>query len=184
MRIIAGALKRREILVPPGRTVRPTTDRTREAMFNLVEHRLDLEDADVLDLFAGSGSLAFEALSRGARSAVLVERDRAAMRTLRDNARRLGLEDACMTVQSDVALWLSRFSGGGFDLILADPPYDYADLASLPARAIRRLNPGGLFVLEHDQGISFESSVGYVLARAYGRTTLTLFDTATGDEAG
>lgn len=184
MRIIAGSLKRREILVPAGRVVRPTTDRTREALFHLVEHRIDLEDCDVLDLFAGSGSLAFEALSRGARSAVLVERDRSALRTLRENARRLGLDDACVVVQSDVGSWLGRFGGRGFDLILADPPYDFPDLAALPARALRLLSPGGLFVLEHDQGTSFESSAGFVLSRSYGRTTLTLFETAAGDEVG
>lgn len=175
MRIIGGFLKRREISVPSGLVVRPTTDRTREAIFNVVEHRLDLDDSDVLDLFAGSGSLGFEAVSRGARSVVLVDKDRQAIRTLRDNARKLDIEDTCSIVQADAGHWLDRFGGPGFDLILADPPYDYPDLATLPARAIRHLHPDGLLVLEHDLRISFEASRHLILSRAYGRTTVSVF---------
>jgi 16S rRNA (guanine(966)-N(2))-methyltransferase RsmD len=183
MRIIGGFLKRREIVVPPGRIVRPTTDRTREAIFNLVEHRIDLEESDVLDLFAGSGSLGFEAVSRGARSVVLVERERQAVRCLRDNARKLDIEDACSIVQADAGHWLDRFGGPGFDLILADPPYDYPDLTALPARAIRHLHGDGLLVLEHDLRVSFDASSHLILSRAYGRTTVSVFGSpGTGDQ--
>lgn len=175
MRIIAGTLKRRAIKVPKNDRVRPTTDRTREAMFNLIAHRLDLEDIDALDLFAGSGALGFEAISRGARSVVFVERDRDAMRTLRDNARHFEVEDACSLVQADAGVWLDRFGGPPFDLILADPPYDYPDLARLPEKVARHLHPEGLFLLEHDRRISFDGSEGLIQSRVYGRTTVSIF---------
>ena len=175
MRIIAGTLKRRAIAAPKKGPVRPTTDRTREAMFNVITNRIDLEDVDVLDLFAGSGALGFEAISRGARSVVFVERDRSAMRTLLDNARHFDVEDACSLVQADAGVWLDRFGGPPFDLILADPPYDYPDMARLPEKVARHLHPEGLFLLEHDRRVSFDGSEHLIQSRAYGRTTVSVF---------
>lgn len=128
-RIVAGSAGGRRIDVPPGRGTRPTSDRAREAMFSAVQAVLPLDGAAVLDLYAGSGAVGFEALSRGAAHAVLVESDPKAVRTLRANASALTLPGA--------EIWsgpVERFAASPatrqFDLVFADPPY------ALPAEAL------------------------------------------------
>jgi len=175
MRIIAGSLKRRSISIPRGLDIRPTTDRTREALFSLVEARLDLEDAHVLDLFAGSGALGFEAVSRGARTVEFVENDRRAARALRDNAAALGVDDRATVFEADALGFLRRYAGEAWDCIFADPPYHMAEIADLPGLALPHVASGGLFVLEHDRRIRFESDAALITSRSYGRSTVSLF---------
>jgi 16S rRNA (guanine966-N2)-methyltransferase len=175
MRIIAGSLKRRTITVPRGLDVRPTSDRTREAIFSLVEARLELEDAVVLDLFSGSGALGFEALSRGARSAEFVERDRRAARGIRDAAERLEVDADATVIQADAVAFLRRYSGEPYDCIFADPPYGMEGVAALPGLALPHVVKGGLFVLEHDRSFRFEDEPGLLTTRSYGRSTVSLF---------
>lgn len=128
MRIIAGEFKGRTIESPSERTTRPTTDRVRESIFSAVYSRLpELDETDVLDAFAGSGALGIEALSRGARSCVFVERDRSALEVLEGNLRKLGLSSPCARVVNADAFDSRRFlrSQGArpFGLVLLDPPY-------------------------------------------------------------
>jgi len=127
-RIVAGSAGGRHIDVPPGKNTRPTSDRAREAMFSAVQAALDLEGASVLDLYAGSGAVGFEALSRGAAHALLVESDPKALRTLRANAATLTLPGA--------EIWsgpVERFAASPatrtFDLVFADPPYALSSAA-------------------------------------------------------
>lgn len=132
VRIVAGALGGRRIRVPDAAGLRPTPERTRETLFNWLQGRL--AGARVLDLFAGSGILGFEALSRGAAVAVLVERDPAVAAMLRTTAGELGLENARI-VRGDALVWLERADPDArFELVLIDPPFD-ADLAT-PALAL------------------------------------------------
>lgn len=124
MRVVAGTARGRRLAVPAGSTTRPTSDRTREAVFGRLDAWGAVVDADVLDLFCGSGALGLEALSRGARRAVGVEADRAAARVATSNASSLGLN--LQVVQDRVVRWL-RTPGAAaqrFDLVLLDPPYD------------------------------------------------------------
>jgi 16S rRNA (guanine966-N2)-methyltransferase len=121
-RIIAGSARGRRLLVPPGRDTRPTSDRVREALFSRLEHEGVLDDAHVLDLYAGSGALGLEALSRGARSAVLVESDRATAALVRRYVEAVGLVGASV-LAAPVARVLSRPADQPADLVLADPPY-------------------------------------------------------------
>jgi 16S rRNA (guanine966-N2)-methyltransferase len=121
-RIIAGSARGRRLQVPPGRDTRPTSDRVREALFSRLEHGGVLDGAHVLDLYAGSGALGLEALSRGARSAVLVESDRATAALVRRNVQALGL-DGARVLAAPVATALARQSEEPADLVLADPPY-------------------------------------------------------------
>lgn len=110
-------------MAPEGVTTRPTTDRVREALFNsLAAHGL-VEDAVVVDLYAGSGALGIEALSRGAARCTFVERDRAALKALRDNIAALKIADRCTVVTSDVFAWVP--AARGFDIALVDPPYAF-----------------------------------------------------------
>ena len=175
LRIISGYLRRRAIKAPKGLITRPTTDRVRESIFNLLFSRLDLEDIHVLDLFAGTGSLGYEAISRGALSATFVEANGKVLKCCRENAELLDVEEACSFYQSNVADFLRAFRGPGFDLILADPPYDLEGLETLPERTKPLLNDNGIFVLEHDQRHSFIDHPELDTSRAYGRTTVSVF---------
>lgn len=123
--MIAGSERGHRLLVPIGDLVRPTSDRVKEAVFSALDSRSLVTDACVLDLWAGSGALAVEALSRGAKRAVLVEREVRAVEAIRANLDACGFADRCRVVRSDVA----RFTAGGppnevpFGLVFADPPY-------------------------------------------------------------
>ncbi len=173
MRIVGGRLRGQRLRAPTGAT-RPTTDRTREAIFNLAHSRIDLADARVLDLFAGSGALGLEALSRGAASAVFVEQRGAALATLRANAEALGLAAQC-TVRRAEALRFLRRDEALYDLVLADPPYALDALDRLPDLALPRLAPGGLLVLEHGADRDFGGHEALETSRRYGQTVVSLF---------
>ena len=175
MRIIAGRFRRRQLKAPRGFQTRPSTDRTREALFNLVVSRMDLEDASVLDLFAGSGALGLEAISRGASRAVFVESDPRVLQVARENAESLDVLNLTQFIRNDAGQFLERYGGPAFDLILADPPYDADVVANLPDTSLRHLAPDGLFVLEHDVRHSFEEHPRLETSRAYGRTIVSIF---------
>ncbi|MCY4001897.1 MAG: 16S rRNA (guanine(966)-N(2))-methyltransferase RsmD [Bacteroidetes bacterium] len=175
MRIIAGRLRGRRLERSKKIKTRPTTDRVREALFALVESRMSLEDARVLDLFSGTGALAFEALSRGAESAILIELDHHAVLASRDNADSLHLSEKCHIFCSDAVAYLQRYSGTPMDLILADPPYDLELMSDLPDLALPHLRPGGLFVVEHDTRIQFSEHAFLNTSRSYGRTHVSIF---------
>lgn len=154
MRVIAGRARGRLLEAVPGRTTRPTSDKVRETLFNIVRPRVT--EARVLDLFAGTGALAIEALSRGARHAVLVEAARRAAAVARRNLERCGFQDeAELLVQRDrqALPWLAR-RGDRFDLVFLDPPYGRG-LAQPALEGLGRLElvvPGGLVILETRQG--------------------------------
>ena len=142
MRIIAGTHGGRRIQAPPGRATRPMLDRVREALFSTLGERV--EDARVLDLFAGTGSLGLECLSRGARETILIERDRATAKLLRANVASLGLEDRCQVVVGDALepfLWGLRAdkAAPGYDLIFLDPPYPMVKEARTRRTFLERL---------------------------------------------
>src|ERR1041385_4891480 len=123
MRIVAGRYRSRELFTPSGTLTRPTTDRAREALFNVLTNLIDFHDANVLDLYAGSGALAFEAISRGAEHATLVENNRKAIESIKKNAKRLDVQSDIKLEQVDVFQYLAG-TPKQFDLILADAPYD------------------------------------------------------------
>ena len=129
IRVIAGSARGRKLVVPAGDHVRPTKDIVREAMFSALDARGALVDARVLDLYAGSGALAIEALSRGAHDAVLVERDRHALDAISANVTTLGLEPRVEVVRADAATFVrgGAPAAAPFDLVFVDPPYDTPD---------------------------------------------------------
>ena len=174
MRIIGGTYRGHRLRAPKGPT-RPTTDRTREAIFNLVQHRVALSGAAVLDLFAGSGALGLEALSRGAASATFVEQRGAALGTIRQNAAALGVTDRCTVLRTDAFRLLEGLPDAAYALILADPPYAHDALARLPDLALDHLAPEGLFVLEHGSDHAFDDHPALDTSRRYGQTIVSLF---------
>jgi 16S rRNA (guanine966-N2)-methyltransferase len=123
IRVVSGEFGGRKLVVPGGLATRPTTDKVRQAVFNSLDSAGLIDGAAVADLFAGSGALGIEALSRGAASCVFVERDRAALQALRANLAALGLTDRTTVVTSDVPAWVPALRG--VDLALIDPPYEF-----------------------------------------------------------
>ena len=151
VRIIAGSARGRKLLVPRGRSVRPTSDRVREALFNILAG--EVAGCRFLDLYAGSGAVGIEALSRGAEHADLVEQDPGSLQALQDNLERTGLQGAALIHPMAVRRALTLLGGEGavFDLIFADPPYEEreerrAALEQLGGGGL--LRPGGRIVVE------------------------------------
>lgn len=176
-RIVAGTVGGRRLAVPPGTGTRPTSDRAREAMFGTLSALLDLTGARVLDLFAGSGAVGLEAVSRGAAEALLVESDARAAATARDNAAALGLTGR-VTVRRDRVERVLAGEPDPYELVFADPPYALADgdLAAL----LRRLTAGWLaagavLAVERSSrgaGPSWPEGVEALKERRYGEGTL------------
>lgn len=173
MRIISGRWKGHRIRAPDGRRVRPTADRVREAWMSMLGR--GIVGARVLDLFAGSGALGLEALSRGAREVVFVERSGSVLRTLRDNLERLGAgEDEVLVVRDDALDYVDELEEEAFDFALADPPYGRGLAARLMEDFGERPFARELWV-EHASGESVPELPG-LRSRRYGDTTLTRLD--------
>jgi 16S rRNA (guanine966-N2)-methyltransferase len=184
MRIISGEARGRRLRAPRGAATRPTADRVREALFNILGSAAGLS---VLDLFAGTGALALEALSRGAAQAVLVDHAEAAVRVIQDNVATLGYQERARVLRLDVerALRLLARQGQRFDLIFVDPPYEgpaaAATLAGLGDGSL--LAPGGLVVVEHDnrnRPLEQQGVLRLSQRRKYGQTEVSFYEAAEG----
>ncbi|MDA0250951.1 MAG: 16S rRNA (guanine(966)-N(2))-methyltransferase RsmD [Actinomycetota bacterium] len=187
-RIVAGVAGGRRLAVPP--SARPTTDRVREALFNVLAARLDLDGLRVLDLFAGSGALGLEALSRGAASVLLVDSDRRAAEVIARNIGALGLPGAVVR-RGPVAAVLAAGAPDPVDLVLADPPYDLAaDAVQDVLAALARhgwVRPGSVVVVERPASAPELAWPGDWLvwpSRRYGDSRLEAAETGGGPGAG
>jgi 16S rRNA (guanine966-N2)-methyltransferase len=174
MRIIAGTHRGRTIQAPRGLDTRPTSDRVRESVFNLVG---PLDGAAVLDLYAGSGALGLEALSRGASRAVFVERDAEAARTIERNLDKLRLQGTVLRRDAVTALAAEAGAGRKYDLVLVDPPYEmYTDAQSHLARYLPSvLADDGLLVVETDARVMPELPLVERTSRRYGAARVTVY---------
>jgi len=175
MRIIAGQFGGHGLKSPQGHETRPSTERVRESLFSLVDARIYLEGAEVLDLFAGTGALGLEAVSRGADLATFVEQDGQVLDYARRNAEKLGVEDKCLFIQADAVEYLRQYEGPELDLIMADPPYKLEAMRELPDLAVPRLHVDGVFTLEHSSHDWFDEHPNLMTSRPYGRTIVSLF---------
>ena len=179
MRIIGGEYRSRTLNAPKGMTTRPTLDQTREALFNILQGRV--ADARFLDLYAGSGAVALEAVSRGATSAVLCDSSRAACACIRENIQRLGCEakTRLLEMPDQRAIPLLEREGAQFDLIFLDPPYAM-DLTPVLAalKGANLLAAGGLVIAEHAADTGFAPPEGWTLARrkVYRDTALSFYE--------
>lgn len=157
MRIIAGRLKGRTLKGPTGAGVRPTSDRLRETIFNVIQVEPGWR---VLDAFAGTGALGLEAMSRGAEHATFVDVHPRSIGVIRENVERCGAGDACAIIRDDFIGVARRHDVGRFDLVLLDPPYDFPDFRSALAEAAALVRAGGLVVLEHSRRREAPDRVG------------------------
>jgi 16S rRNA (guanine(966)-N(2))-methyltransferase RsmD len=179
-RIVAGTLGGRRIVAPPGAGTRPTSDRVREALFSALETMVDLEEARVADLYAGSGAVGLEALSRGAAHVLLVESDPRAARIIRDNLTALRATPAARLATGKVAQVLaSGPEGGPYDVVFADPPYSVPDeeLTSVLAALVERgwLAADAVVVVERSSRsgpVTWVDGITGERSRRYGETTL------------
>lgn len=175
MRVITGSARGRRLETLPGEDVtRPTTESVKEALFSMIQ--FDIEDRRVLDLFAGSGQLGIEALSRGARSCTFVENNRGAMQVVQRNLAHCQLEEKANTVFSDAVSFLNR--SGTYDLVLLDPPYGKGILQRVLPALVPRLSDHAMVVCESGRDEELPAQVGpFVLdrERRHGKTKIALY---------
>jgi 16S rRNA (guanine966-N2)-methyltransferase len=169
VRVVAGSARGRRLTTPPGAATRPTADRVREATFNALGSLGVVQEAVVLDLFAGSGAMGIEALSRGAASATFVDRDPRALAAVRANLETTGLAGRATVVRADAARWLE--DAGRFDLAVLDPPYATDDRTW--AQLLSRLD-ADVAVLESDRDVSLPERWGILRSRSYGGSVVVL----------
>ncbi len=176
MRVIAGAHRGRTLRGPPGRETRPTSDRVREALFSILK---DVSGLAVLDLFAGSGALAIEALSRGAAQATLVDRSRTAIAAIERNLQSLGID--AEVVRADAVAWCEQAKQRArqYDLVFLDPPYRHGSLLDAPLTAALDgvLAPGARVVAESHRRTPLGLGLHLLDERRYGDTLIRIYDT-------
>lgn len=177
MRIISGIYKRRRFDVPHSFKARPTTDFAKENLFNVMcSNYFDFEDLVALDLFAGTGSISVELVSRGCAKVISVEKERAHYAFIVKVLKELGT-DKCLPVCGDVFKYLKGSGKQQFDFIFADPPYDLVGLETIPDLVFERdrLNEDGILVLEHGKSNAFESHPRFLEKRVYGSVNFSFF---------
>ena len=174
VRIISGQYGGRKIEAPSTTRTHPMSERARGALFNSIA--AELPDTDVLDVFAGTGALGLEAISRGAKHATFVERDRTAQKVLEKNIATLGVEKTTTLVRASVASWCDTIENRYFDIIFADPPYHDPQFSTV-SRLFGLLKPGGLMVLSHPGRGEEPTYPGIVVvdSRSYGNAHLTFY---------
>ena len=176
MRIISGKYKGRRISAPSNITARPTTDFAKEGLFNLLNNRIDFEGIDVLDLFAGTGGIGVEFVSRDCNSVISIEQNERHCAFIRKVCAELKIDNLSL-MRTDVFKFISSCHTQ-FDMIFADPPYELEKLAEIPNLifAQNMLKPDGLFVLEHSSKNSFELHPNFSDHRSYGSVNFTFFE--------
>ncbi|MDE7449609.1 MAG: 16S rRNA (guanine(966)-N(2))-methyltransferase RsmD [Paramuribaculum sp.] len=175
MRIIRGKYGRRRFSVPTNITARPTTDFARENIFNVIENLIDIEGIRALDLFAGTGAVTFELLSRGAASVTSVEKASTQYNFINKVAHELS-EQNLRLVRGDVLKFIPSATTS-YDFIFADPPYDHPRFAEIPSMVLesKLVAPGTLFIIEHGKNHDFSSLPHFVQHRAYGSVNFSIF---------
>lgn len=175
MRIISGMYKGRRISAPSTITARPTTDFAKEGLFNLLNNRIDFEDIDVLDLFAGTGGIGIEFISRGCKSVISIEENDKHCAFIRKVCTDLKIENLSL-LKTDVFKFIGSCHTQ-FDMIFADPPYELDKIQEIPNLIFSKelLKQDGLFVLEHSSKNSFELHPHFVDHRHYGSVNFSFF---------
>lgn len=177
MRIIGGALGGRKINAPISKwPTRPTTDMAKEALFNILQNRIDFSTVSICDLFSGTGNLSYEAFSRGCNSITAVEKFRPAIRFIKTSLALFEAEESIEVISQDVFSYL-KSTESKFDLILADPPYALRNMNLIPELIFKNqlLKNDGLLVIEHDQTTDFSRFSNFIENRKYGQSSFSFF---------
>ncbi|MCX2575205.1 16S rRNA (guanine(966)-N(2))-methyltransferase RsmD [Pedobacter sandarakinus] len=176
MRIIGGKLKGIRLQPPTNLPVRPTTDMAKEALFNILNNRFDLESCSILDLFCGTGNLTFEFASRDATKILAVDLDYGCINWVKNMAKKYEFDQ--IEVRKADVFKLLRQMTGAYDLIFADPPYHMPNIPQIPILVQERqlLKPDGLLVVEHQSNMKMNSQPGYTDTRKYGNSSFSFFE--------
>ena len=174
LRIISGKFGGRTIQAPDGELTHPMGDRVRGSLFSIIGD--EITDAEVLDVFAGTGSLGLESLSRGAKYSTFIERDRVASKILAENIASLGLGEQARAIQIGASTWIEKNQGKKFDIIFADPPYNELQLSTV-SKLSGMLKPNGLMVLSYPGRGELPTVNGIVVVdnRRYGTAALAFY---------
>lgn len=175
MRIIAGKLRGRRLNPPQSLPVRPTTDMARESLFNILNNYVDYEECSVLDLFAGTGAMSLEFVSRGVRDVTAIDINSQCVDFIKQSANQFAVSNL-RVVRADVFDLLKR-ANRSFDIVFADPPYAIEGLASLPDLVFAKdlLTEDGMFILEHPREYQFDEHPHFWQHRNYGKVNFTFF---------
>ena len=173
MRIISGSHKGRTIVPPRNFRARPTTDFAKESLFNVLSNITTVEDAEILDLFAGTGSISFEFASRGAKKIDAVEINSMHHAFIRDTAKKLRFEQI-RAIKTNAMRFIT-FCSATYDIIFADPPYEMTDVDKIPDTIFQNnlLNKDGLLILEHSSNYNFDGHLRFAGNRCYGSVNFT-----------
>ncbi len=176
MRIIGGRLNRRLIKPPAGLPVRPTTDKAKEALFNILNQYIDFETVRVLDLFSGTGSIAYEFASRNATEVVAVDHNMRCVRFIKEVKKQLNMEN--LTVLQADAFRLLKNINTSFDVIFCDPPYDMQGIEEIPGLVFdnKLLLPEGFLILEHTASVRLDHHQAFVFKRNYSKVHFSFFE--------
>lgn len=176
MRIIRGKYGRRRFDVPKNITARPTTDFARENLFNVLENMDDFEGKTALDLFAGTGAISFEFLSRGCSEVTAVEQAPVQVQFIRSVKEKLG-DELLRVIKGDVFKFIATCSRQ-FDFIFADPPYDHPRFEEIPELILNSamVKPGTVVIVEHSKTRDFSSLPGFIQQRVYGSVNFAIFE--------
>jgi 16S rRNA (guanine(966)-N(2))-methyltransferase RsmD len=177
LRIISGEFKGRKFQLPKGLTLRPTTDFAKEGLFNVLRNLIDFEEKKVLDLFAGTGSLSLEFISRGAIWVLCVDLNEQHCRIIRDFAAKIDCEHKVEAIKADVFKFLDTCNEK-FDIIVADPPYELKNLEKIPDIIFQKelLNKNGILVFEHSLNFDFTQHPRFIEHRKYGSVNFSFFE--------
>jgi len=175
MRVITGSARGRKLTAPEGMDVRPTTDKVKEAIFSAIQ--FEIEGAYVLDLFAGSGQMGIEALSRGAEKTVFVDNSQKAIRCINNNLRTVNLEKYADVINLDSYDYI-RHINRNFDIIILDPPYRYNHINNILPFAVQKLRNGGCIICEYETGAEIDIIPDGIKLRKsyrYGKISVSIF---------
>jgi 16S rRNA (guanine(966)-N(2))-methyltransferase RsmD len=176
MRIIAGKYKGRRFSAPKNLPVRPTTDRAKEALFNILSNKIDFENCTVLDLFSGTGNILYEFLSRDIKSAVAIDKDYGCIKYIKQTVKELGEEQKVTILPGNVFQRLPKLAQK-FDIIFADPPYNLNNIEDIAALVFKfnLLNPDGILIIEHGKHTNLSHLTHFKEVRNYGNVNFSIF---------
>lgn len=175
MRIIGGILRGKQIIAPKNLPIRPTTDFAKEGLFNILNNRIEFDESTVLDLFSGTGNIALEFASRGAKKVTAIDMHSPCLNFLRDTAKSLKL-NAIFTERADVFKYLDK-SNFTYDVIFADPPYELENIAEIRDLVFKNnlLNSDGLLIIEHGPKTNLSDKEFFIDTRKYGNVNFSFF---------
>ena len=177
MRIISGKYKGRKIYAPKNLPVRPTTDRAKEALFNILANQTDFENAVVLDLFSGTGNMLYEFLSRGVKQAVAIDKNYGCVKFIKQTVKELGEEGRTTVLAGNIFQRLPKLHPT-FDIIFADPPYNLENIAAIPTMVFENnlLSDDGIMIIEHSKQTDLSELTNFKELRNYGNVNFSIFE--------